>query len=153
MHIHKQTIQLIRLSLYLCVLVSHVHQIVSLLLVPSVEHISEALEGIVDILCLKSANFEEFEADTFCESQTVLGTHSDSVFDVNFVSDDNSHKWAALVVLLDSLQPLSQKVECVRVGNVIDQHNEVSLSEQLESDLLEDVLPSNIDQVKLHTIV
>lgn len=102
MHIHKQY------SLsdkdYICVFIeSHVHQIVSLFLISSVKHLTETLEWVINVLCLKSAHFEEFKADTLGKSQTVLGTHGNSVFDVNFVGNDNSHKWTALIVLLDSL--------------------------------------------------
>jgi hypothetical protein len=82
-----------------------------------------------------------------------LGSHGNSVIDVNFVSDNYSHQRTALVVLLDSLEPLSKQMECVWISNVIHQHDQVCLAEKFKCDLLEDVLPCNINQVKLYTIV
>jgi hypothetical protein len=44
-------------------------------------------------------------------------------------------------------------VEGVRICHIIDQHYHVGFPEELKSDLLEDVLPSDIDEVKLHALV
>ena len=122
-------------------------------MVPSVEHLCEAFEWILNVLGLKSAYLEEFEADALGKCETVLRSHRDSVFNIDFVGDDHSHERPALVVLLDALQPLSQKVECIGVGYVINQHDQVCLTEKLESDLLEDVLTGNVDEVELDTLI
>ena len=44
-------------------------------------------------------------------------------------------------------------MESVGVSDIIDQHYHVGFAEELKGDLLEDVLPSDIDQVKLYALV
>jgi hypothetical protein len=56
-------------------------------------------------------------------------------------------------LLLDPLKPLSEEVERVGVCHIIDQHYHIGFPEKFEGDLLEDVLTSDIDEVKLHTLV
>ena len=56
-------------------------------------------------------------------------------------------------MLLDPLVPLPEQVEAVRVSHVVDQNDLVGFAEQVESDLLENVLACNVDQVQLDTRV
>ena len=56
-------------------------------------------------------------------------------------------------MLLDPLEPLSEKVEGIGVSHIIDQHYHVGFPEEFKGDLLEDVLPSDVDEVKLYALV
>jgi hypothetical protein len=44
-------------------------------------------------------------------------------------------------------------MECVWVGNVVNQHNHVCLAQKLKSDLFEDVLSGYINQMKLYSLI
>ena len=46
--------------------------------------------------------------------------------------------------------PRAQEIEGVRIRAVVDQYDLVGLAHQIVSDLLEDVLARNVDQVQLH---
>ena len=129
------------------------HEVVGFLLISTEEHLSKALEGIFNIFRLQGADFKEFETDALSESQAVLRTHSYSVFNIYLVCNYYTHKRTTLIVLLDSLEPLSQQVECIRVCNVIDKHDQISLAKKLKGDLLEDILSGDIDQVKLYSLI
>ena len=59
----------------------------------------------------------------------------------------------ALILLLDSLVPLSKEVEGIWVGHVINKHYQIGLSKKLECDLFENVLPGYIDAVELHSLI
>ena len=50
-----------------------------------IKHISHALEWIVDVLALQGADLEELEPNALCEGETVLGSHCDTILQVNFV--------------------------------------------------------------------
>lgn len=52
-------------------------------------------------------------------------------------------------MLLDTVVPLPEQVEGVRVCHVVNKHDLVHLAQQVKSDLLEDVLTRDVNQVKL----
>lgn len=128
-------------------MLSHLAEVIDLVLVPSVEEVGKALEWILDVFPLKGAYLEEFKADALSKGHTICGPDSHSVLEVDLICDDYTHEGTALILLLDAVKPLSEKVEGVWVCNVIDEHDQVSLSEQFKSDLLEDVLASDVDHV------
>ena len=49
--------------------------------------------------------------------------------------------------------PLLQKMEGILVGDIVYKHNKVGLTEKFKSDLLKDILPSNVDAVELDPLV
>ena len=55
----------------------------------------------------------------------------------------------AWVLLLDAVVPLSEQVEGVWVGHVINKNDLVHFAQQIKSNLLEDVLARDVNQVEL----
>ena len=132
---------------------SHATKVACLLLISFEECISEALKGLLDISGLQGADLEEFKTDASSECHAVLGTYCNTVLQINFIGNNDTEKGTTLILLLDLLEPLSEEMECVRVGNIVNQHDHVSFSEYLEGNLLEDVLSSNIDKMKLDPLI
>lgn len=82
-----------------------------------------------------------------------MRSDSSSVLKIYLVGDNHSHQWTALILLLDTLQPLSEQSESVRVSHVVDQHNQVGFTQQLKGDLFEDVLTSYVNEVQFHSLI
>jgi hypothetical protein len=57
---------------------------------------------------------------------------------------------SAVVLSLNAFVPLTEQVEAILVGDIVDKHYLVCLMQQVEGDLLEDVLTSDVEQVQLH---
>ena len=134
-------------------LISHVSEIVDLLLVSAIEDLCKAFERILNVFPLKSAYLKELKPNALCESHAILRSHRHSILKIDLICDHNAHKLATRILLFYTFQPLAQEMESVWVRHVIDQHDEISLSEQLESDLLEDVLAGDVNKMKLYSLV
>lgn len=123
------------------------------LLVLAEEHLSKALEGVFEVLGLQSADLEELETDALGKGQSVLRTHCHSVLEVDLVSNHHASQLLALVLLLNALQPLTQKVESIWVGYVVDQHHQVGFPKKFKGDFLENVLACDVDQMEFNSLV
>ena len=54
-----------------------------------------------------------------------------------------------MVLLLDAVVPVLQESEALLVCSIVDKHDLVGLAKQVQSDVLEDVLSSDVDHVEL----
>ena len=93
------------------------------------------------------AYLNELKPNALCESNAVLRSHSHSILKVDLVYDHNLHQLVTRVLLLDTFQLLAQEMESVWVRHIIDHHDEISLSKQLERYLLEDVLAADVNKM------
>lgn len=116
-------------------------------------HAGECLEWVLNISALHGRHLEELKSDRVREALSVLAWHCTALRQVDLVGNDNTSELSARILLLDALVPLSEQVEGVWVGHVVHQANLVGLAQQIKGDLLENVLPSNVDKVQLHTVV
>lgn len=82
-----------------------------------------------------------------------MRSHHYSVLKVDLVRNNHTGQLLVAILLLDAIVPLSQKMECILIGNIIHKHDQVSLAKQLESNLLEDVLTGDVDTVQLDSLV
>jgi hypothetical protein len=114
-----------------------------------VEGLGEHLEWSVDISALESAHLAEFKTDSHGEGLSVLWTDLDSAFEVHLVGDDDARQLLTLVLLFDASVPVLEQAERLLVRGVVHQHHLVRLAQQVEGDVLEDVLASNVDHVQL----
>ena len=114
-----------------------------------VEGLGEHLEWSVDIPALKSAHFAEFKTDSHGESLSVLGTDLDPAVEIHLVGDDDARQLLALVLLFYAGVPVLEQAERLLVRGVVHQHHLVRLAQQVEGDVFEDVLASDIDHVQL----
>lgn len=128
-------------------------QSINSLLVLIKVNVSQSIERVFDVLALEGTDFEELKTNTFCEGTTVLGTYCNPILQVDLVSNNNSYELLAWVLLLNSLKPLSQKVEGVWVCYIVHKHDQVGLAKKFKGDFLEDVLTRNVNQMQLNSLV
>jgi hypothetical protein len=98
------------------------------LLVLCKEHVSKAVERLLDVAPLQSGNFEKLKTDASCECHAVLRSYCDSVLQICLICNYYSSQLSSLILLLNALKPLSQEVEGVRISHIVDQHNEVGFT-------------------------
>ena len=118
-----------------------------------VVHLRQSLERLLNVLALHGTALKEFKADLLGELLAIMRVDHLSRLQVCLVRYDNAGEVAALVLLLYLLVPRSQQIERVGVCAVVDQYNLVSLAHEVVSDLLENVLTSDVDHVKLNVSV
>ena len=113
----------------------------------------EGFEWLFDSLALESAHFEKFKSHLLSKSGAVSCGHLRPGIQINFIGDDDSCQLFAAILALDSIVPLPEEMECIWVGNVIDQHNQISFAKELKSNFLKDVLASDVYQVEFNLVV
>lgn len=125
-------------------------QLLNTLLEFVLEHAGECLERFLYTFALHCRALEEFKADRVCEAAPILGVNSRALVQVALVSDHDALELAAQILLLDAVVPLAEQVEAVGVGYVVYKHDLVGFAQQVKSNLLEDVLARNVNQVQFH---
>jgi hypothetical protein len=122
-------------------------------LISSEENFGKALEWILHTFALEGTDFKEFESDTLGKGETILRPDSNSILQIDLGSNNNSHKWLALILLLDSLEPLSEEMESIRISYIINQHNEICFAKELKSNLFENILTSDVNKVQFNSLI
>lgn len=112
--------------------------------------IAESFFGIV-VLC--GRNFEKLETDALSKRGCVLTVNLQSVFKIHFVCNHNSGQVAAVIVLFDGFQPLSERVETFRICCVIHQSYHICFAQKFVRNFLENVLSCDIQQMQLDSCV
>ena len=122
-------------------------------MISSEKYFGKALEWILHTFALEGTDLEELESDTLGKSKTILRPDSNSILQIDLGSNNNSHKWLALILLLDSLEPLSEEMESVRISYIINQHNEICFAKELKSNLFENILTSDVNKVQFNSLI
>ena len=79
---------------------------------------------------------------------SVLGRDLKLVLEVHLVGNYDPRQLLAGVLLLNTCVPVVQKAEGFLVSRVIHEHHLICLAEQVECDILEDVLPRDVNHVE-----
>jgi len=122
-------------------------------LISSEKYFGKALEWILHTFALEGTDLEKLESDTLGKSKTILRPDSNSILQIDLGSNNNSHKWLALILLLDSLEPLSEEMESIRISYIINQHNEICFAKELKSNLFENILTSDVNKVQFNSLI
>ena len=117
------------------------------------EHFSKGFEWLINTFALQGAHLKELKTNWLGEGLAIIRSYHRAVLQINLVSDNNSTQGFASILLTDTIIPLLQKMECVLVSDIVYKHNKVGLSEEFKSDLLKDILSSNVNAVKLDPLV
>ena len=122
-------------------------------MISSEKYFGKALEWILHTFALEGTDLEKLESDTLGKSKTILRPDSNSILQIDLGSNNNSHKWLALILLLDSLEPLSEEMESIRISYIINQHNEICFAKELKSNLFENILTSDVNKVQFNSLI
>lgn len=127
--------------------ISDIHEWCNLLFKLIVEGLGQCLEWLVDVAALHGAHLTEFKTDTHGKGVTILRRHLQLRVQVHLVSNYDTRQLLARILLLDACVPVMQKSEWLGVCGVVHEHDLVCFAQQVQSDVLEDVLASNIDHM------
>lgn len=90
-----------------------------LLFVLLLKRLSQSLEWFLYSLALQYTAFEEVEPNALSEDLSIMRLHLDSICQVHLVGYYHSCQLLSLILLLDAIKPLAEKVESVWVGSII----------------------------------
>ena len=80
---------------------------------------------------------------------SVLRLNLDLRFLVHLVGYHDTIQLLAWVLLFNASMPVMEQSERLLVSGVVDEHDLISLAQQIECNVLEYVLASNVNQVQL----
>ena len=120
------------------------------LFVSVLDHSCDCLETIIDASVVLGRDLTELKTDLLGEGHTVLSSNDSAVFEIYLVGDNNTSDILTFVGLHDLLVPVSEELECVLVGNIVDKNEHIGVAHQLVGDFLENILTCHIDAMELN---
>ena len=84
------------------------------------------------------------------EGLAILSSDLWSAFQINFIGDNDTWQLFAFILVFNTVMPLSQKVESVRVSNIIYEQDKISFAKKFKSNLLENILSGDIYKMKFY---
>ena len=81
---------------------------------------SECFEWLLESSALERAYFKELESNCLSEGLAVFRSDDSLLLEVDLVCDNDTSQVPSLVLLFDALEPLSEELEGIGVGDVVD---------------------------------